>query len=292
MKCMRRMRGIVPVVALVLTLVGCQTSRSSNPAAEEGDVAASDHVTPINVIVVADLSDRITSRAQVARDSAVIDAVADAFRLRAKYVGFPFCEDRLRFQGIRSVAGSEDIVVDVGHMNAIGQQPVKELPKQLQVWGDRARQLYVNDGHFAGCDLWGYVAHDLDAVLVHGKPRNKLIVITDGYLNFAPKVARPANTEMHVAALRAAGARWESQFPRYALAGVGRRFEDCDLLVIEVAPKDPLRSVNEADILKRYWTSWAKELGMANADQGDYVLFENAPLSAVQERVKDFLVTP
>ncbi len=292
MESMRRMRGVVPVVALVLTLVGCQASRSSDPAAEGNDVAASDHVTPINVIVVADLSDRITSRAQVARDSAVIDAVADAFRLRAKYVGFPFCEDRLRFQGIRSVAGSEDIVVDVGHMNAIGQQPVKELPKQLQVWGDRARQLYVNDGHFEGCDLWGYVAHDLDAVLAHGTPRNKLIVITDGYLNFAPKVARPANTEMHVAALRAAGARWESQFPRYALAGVGRRFEDCELLVIEVAPKDPLRSVNEADILKRYWTSWAKELGMANADQGDYVLFENAPLSAVQERVKEFLVTP
>ena len=112
------------------------------------------------------------------------------------------------------------------------------------------------------------------------------------YLNFAPKVARPANTEMHVAALRAAGARWESQFPRYALAGVGRHFEDCELLVIEVAPKDPLRNVNEADILKRYWTSWATELGMANADKGDFVLFENAPLSAVQERVKSFLTTP
>ena len=141
MESMRRMRGIVPVVLFVLALVGCQSSRPSSSAAEGSDVVASDDVKPINVIVVADLSDRIKSSAQVARDSAVIDAVAQAFNERAKkIVGYPFCEDRIRFQGIRSVASSEDIVVDVGRMNAIGQQPVKELPKQLQAWGGRARQ--------------------------------------------------------------------------------------------------------------------------------------------------------
>ncbi len=58
------------------------------------------------------------------------------------------------------------------------------------------------------------------------------------------------------------------------------------------ADHDRLGSVNEADILNRYRTSWAKELGMASAKQEDFVLFENAPLSAVQERVKEFLVTP
>jgi hypothetical protein len=278
-------KHFVVSAALLLACVGCQKSSS---VASAGTEAATDEVPALNVVVVADLSDRIASPEQVQRDAQVIEAISGAFLKRAEAVGYPFCTDRLRFQGIRSTATSEDLSIDVGALNAHRVVVVKELPDRLASWARRADKLYSTEGPFVGADLWGYVAHDLDAVLVHdGTTRNKLILITDGYLNFANGVARPRNTEMRVAALRQAGARWESQFPRYALAGVGRRFEDCDLLVLEVAPKDPMRNVTEADILRRYWSAWADSLGMSHASSDVYL--NNAPLSSLTDRVTAFL---
>ncbi len=290
---MRMRRGRSPwfdvlMLLFVATVAGCQPSSKLDSGEDE---VAQAQPAPINLIVVADLSDRIRTSGQIQRDSTIIDEIASAFRRRAQVVGYPYCRDRLRFQGVRSTVTSEDVAVDVGALNDKGIVIVAKLPGYLTSWANQARKFYAAEGPFVGADLWGYIAHDLSAVR-DAKARNKIIVITDGYLNFASGVARPRNTEMHVAALRQAGARWETQFPRYALAGVGQRFEDCDLLVLEVAPKDPMRNVTEADILRRYWTAWADTLGMRHESSPDQaVLLDNAPLSALQGRLDTFLMS-
>lgn len=245
---------------------------------------------PINAVVVVDLSDRIKAPGQTARDTAVLRVVAAAFKEHCRRVGYPFSSDRFRIQLVRTNVLKNDLTVDVGLLNAARGEPVvTALGPRLKALVDAATEEYLASSDFLGADLWGYFKDDLQPMLKPAPYRNKIILMTDGYLNFeaSSERGRPKNTIMRVAALRNS-ANWRDEFPKYALRGVGRKFEGSELMVLEIAPKVQPQSVNEGDILKTYWSSFGDSLGL-QLGQSENRIFTNAvPLSVLREKLQEY----
>jgi len=270
----------------IVSCVGCSSTGSDDGAGE----VVPPPPPPINVVVVADLSDRIATPEQVVRDTAIIRIVGEVFKEHCRQVGYLFSRDRLRFQGVRTTLLDNDIAIDVGYLNAKNERVVERIDPELTRFRRDCALSYAPQGSYAGADLWGYFKNDLGAVLEREDVLNRVIVLTDGYINFNGEIQahRPVNTQMRIGELR--GKRdWERVFESYALAGVGRRFANTELLVLEIAPKGAVQSVHEYDILKRYWTAWADSMGIAMGPDDRNIYTNSLQLSAIRQKVTEFL---
>ncbi len=249
--------------------------------------------SPLNVVIIDDLSDRISAPTQAARDTAILRLITDAFFDRCRDVGFPFSRDRLRFQGVRTTLLDNDLVVDVQKLNLAGEPVVKTLRPRLATFLSGCLHSYSSQAQFNGADLWGYFKDDMEAVLKPAPFENKIIMFTDGYLNFNSSLQnqRPVNTVMHVAELRHRD-DWEKEFPQLALAGVGHKFDRTQILILELAPKDQPASIHEMDILKTYWAAFCDSLGVDVGAHGARIYANSLQLSAVADKLHEFLEAP
>lgn len=248
--------------------------------------------SPINVLLIMDLSDRVKEPGEEGRDLAVVRMVADAFRERCRRVGYPFSRDRLRFQGVRTTVSRSDITVDVGLINDTGEPVVTQIVPRLDRFVNLVSAEYREQFAFVGADLWGYLKDDFGALLRPAPSVNKIVLVTDGYLNFDAKMqlGRPANTSMQVGKLRSM-ANWKEQFPQYALRGIGRTFDRrfTQILILEIAPKLQPNSVNEMDILKMYWSTFCDSIGIECGNPQERILSNKVPASELKDRLDTFL---
>jgi hypothetical protein len=270
---------------IVLLLAACSCSLPRQEATGEPPAPP-----PLNVVVVADMSDRIAVPGQVARDTAIIRIVCNAFQEHARQVGYPFSRDRLRFQAVRTTLLDNDVLVDVGDMNDRHEIVVRHLAERLQQFQRDCAFGYVAQDSYPGADLWGYFKDGFPAVVERAPFQNRVILLTDGYLSFegAIQAKRPRNTEMNVAELRDK-ADWQVSFRDMALKGVGQRFPNTQMMILEVAPKLQPESVHEFDIIRRYWTEWCDSLGIDAGAERPRIFTNNLQLSAIRDKLREFL---
>ena len=284
----RRALGLY--VAFVMVLVtGC-----SGPSSDATTTPADPQ--PLNVIIVSDLSDRLAHPQQRERDRMVLRACTQAFQERCRRVGYPLCKDVIRFQSVRTTPSATDIQVDVGALNA--PSPGQDHSPVVTAIGPSLDRFVVTamkeyDAGFTpeGADLWLYFKDQFGVLLKPGY-RNKVILLTDGYLNFDPatQATRPARTYMQVGRLRVVP-DWRTEFPKVALAATGTSFHDRDveMVVLEVAPKLQPRSIHETEILQRYWTSFCDSIGVQHQPAERSVLTNTTPESEVRRLLTDYL---
>jgi hypothetical protein len=249
----------------------------------------------LNIILVADLSDRVDAK-QIERDSSIIASAVDAMVSHARLVGFPFAKDRIRFQAVRTNQVSNDVVIDLRALNqrpteSGGRKPLWQiLPDEKERFLKACMDSYHEGAETQGADIWGFFKDRFEP-LVEGPPYvNKVILLTDGYLNFDTAIQqhRPKNTQMRMAELRRTQ-DWQARFAEFALVGVGKKFE-ADIMVLEVAPRDPVRQPQETEMLERYWREWAAELGMDIKHNGVKRLYLNTlQISAINQKMVEFM---
>ncbi len=225
---------------------------------------------PLDVLILLDLSDRIAPKVhplQPARDSAVLRAVANAFGDVVRRHGFLYSRDRLRVIYLDAPEGTGEPAVDVAEMNRRRQVVVRELPRTLDRFVIEASAPLFMPKTYTGADFWGWFK---DAAVNHLVPsgpsdptRRIVVIVTDGYLNFSPRVTnhRPPGTQMRIAALRKEK-DWRAAFPKYALASVGRKFPGVSAVLLELAPEDRLVNVAEMEMVRTYWKSWLEDMGI------------------------------
>ena len=243
------------------------------------------------VVVIADLSNRIDGRlhaGQVARDTAIVHLIAAQFGKLVKRNLFLFSRDRLRMVYVGGQAGPEEPRVDVAHMNEAGQVVVKKLPYALEAFTRSAAQPYfARRTEFQGADLWSWFHKTAPNTLPVSDPdrevRTRIIVLTDGYLEFGPRISREAGTSMRMAALRGK-ANWERLYPQYKLKSSGTKLLNTEVLVLELSPIRPMVNTTEQDIIERYWSDWFGDMGAKSS-----FLTANDALPSVQDAIEKFL---
>lgn len=232
--------------------------------------AQSVHKLPrTEVVVISDLSNRIDRKLhpeQLDRDTAIVRIIANEFATIVKRNRFLFSRDRLRMLYV----GGENIPteprVDVAKMNEDHRVVVKELPTELANFTVQATRPYLIPRHsYQGADLWSWFHYTAPKILAVEDPNRevhtKVVILTDGYLEFAPNVKREAGTAMNMVALRGKS-NWEQAYPRYKLQSAGTKLPNTEVLILEIAPIRPAVNTTEEAIIERYWSDWFGDMGV------------------------------
>jgi hypothetical protein len=243
------------------------------------------------VIVIADLSNRIDARlhpGQVDRDTAIVRLIADEFGGLVRRNRFLFSRDRLRMMYIGGQNAPVEPRVDVAKMNEEHRIVVKELPAALASFRVFAVQPYLpKRTAYNGADLWSWFHNTAPKVLKvddpHRETRTRIIILTDGYLEFAPSIRREPGTTMRMTSLRGRQ-NWEDAYTRLKLKSAGVQLQNTKVLVLELAPLRPEVYTTEQEIIERYWRDWFQGMGAETA-----FLSSSEALPAVGDAIRQFV---
>ncbi len=280
-------------VALLFTTCG---QRSQRP--ENSGMAIT---TFQNVIVLLDLSDRITEAGQLEKDQEIIKAVLDVFQDNQKRFGFINSKDRLRVAiapepGVTAIA-NDRLTLDMSTTvkgkkvsQSKGKPAFDEMREEFEV---ELSDLYAKaaENLNTGADLYTFFCTTLPVSFLEDSDKiTKVIVLTDGYLYFNKKFQkkRPSGTymdESQVAKQRKAK-DWEVYFDKHKLAlkACNKDLDQVEVLILEVASKFQGQSVNEFDIVSHYWSEWFSAMGVEAS-----IYPQNHQVSSIKGYIKDFL---
>lgn len=296
---------LIGLAALLLALfgAGCGAGSSSeSPTALQpsGSAATMDS---LNLLLVLDLSDRLIEQpGQPEKDQAIIEGILAQFAARQKRQAYLRSEDRLRLLLARQPevpsATSDSLSIDMSQKRMASPDG-----KRLMAWPkykeEQAQfQAAVANAYgralaspFTGADLYTMFCTELPQNFLDPARKNRIVVLTDGYLTFDRKylAKRPACTYMReLDKLRREKERWLQRFERKQLALCpceGARFPPgTKVMVLETAPKFQGQSVYEFAIVEHYWKTWFEAMGVPLA-----IYPQNDLVSDINSKVEAFL---
>jgi hypothetical protein len=244
------------------------------------------------VVVLVDLSDRIDSKLhpmQVQRDTSILQIIGDEFAGVVRRNRYLFSRDRLRAIYLDREGSPTEPRVDVAQMNDDRIVVVRELSHALAEFHVQAVRPYSDPHHvYDGADIWSWFRHDAEQTLRPSDTtrvtHTRIIILTDGYLEFAQSIHRQPGTFMEINKLRGR-ADWENLYPAYKLKPVGYKLPDTKVLMLEIAPYRPKANTNEQDMIERYWTDWFATMGITSP----IFVTNDQALPSVRDAIKQFL---
>lgn len=264
---------------------------------------ASDAASPAfqNVIILLDLSDRITLDGQLDKDQEIIKAVLDVFQDNQRKFGFINSKDILRVAiapepGVTAIANNR-LIIDMNTMvkgktaaASKGKPAFDEVRDEFEA---ELADLYAKASKNlnTGADLYTFFCTSLPVSFLEDPNKaTKVIVLTDGYLYFNKKFQKKKPKGSYMVEKEVAAQR-KSEDPegyykkkKLALKACNRDLKNVEVLFLEIAPKFQGESVNEFDIVSHYWSEWFSAMGVEAE-----IYPQNHQVSNIKGYIKSFL---
>jgi hypothetical protein len=235
-------------------------------------------IKPMNLVVLLDLSDRLTTPEQVQRDTQLLHHIYRLFENRARRQFFIQSKDRLQVL----VAPQKTLPANIENFESrlrilMPEVPLKErasfLKKNERIFFDAIDSLYAAAGkrtasEYSGSDIWKFFDQYLRNYMVHDTGTiNKVVVLTDGYFDFESlkdKKQQGCRYSYSGAIMRQARNsknNYRQLFDSCGLIPVVFNQPNISVLAAEISPK--LSFETEAGILEALWLAWVKNMHIA-----------------------------
>ena len=270
---MRKIRilGIlVPVLAILIA--GHGYSQKEN-----------EKVYPANIIVLLDLSDRVSvekyeerAKEQVRDDKDNCEIIIGVFDDIVRKESYSNSKSRLRF----FIPDQQGFQIDSKYkkaLRAFGKRPIESIADFDTLKLDVIKtidQLYgevltAPQANFTGADIWSWFKYEAERRL-DPKSRNYIICLSDGYLDFNEKIqsSREKGTFVTINDELRNSDNWEEKVRgEYKLKQPrGINFSNFEFPVkfVMFGAKDRTsgRSARDRDILTAYWEPWLESMGI------------------------------
>lgn len=249
----------------------------------EGATAATEVTAPkeyLNITLLLDLSERISPSLkpqQAQRDLNTINALLEVFEKNQKKHLFIKSKDKLtvavprqRSSDYSASEFGDKLTID---MTAKGMNKPK-FDERKKEFLSSINGLYAQatKSKTSGADIWGWFRDDVSAAIKKSNQdnivyRNKLIILTDGYMDIdaALAIRRPEGTYMDYRDIQQLRnkSNWRDIFEKKNMRLTphpGVDYGNLEVLVLEVDPKDPTINTNELEIIKTYWGTWLEQI--------------------------------
>lgn len=257
----------------------------------------------LNVSILIDLSDRISSRKnpnQTERDLKFINGVLDAFKKYLNTKGVVQSKDKIKvifypslnYDIYQSIA--DTLNIDFSKYEFKDRKKIYGTISSL--YNDQLKKLYSlasNAKTYEGSDLFNYFKHRLvdDCISEDTNFINILIILTDGYIfhknckyqigNRYSYLLPEAN---HIQYFRNLN-NWEEVFDKddYGLIKIDNDLSNISILIAELNPVE--YSPKDFDIMKKYWSKWLKE---QNIKEGNYKILRTDPTTLNRDIIFSF----
>jgi hypothetical protein len=252
---------------IFILFIHCKNDKA---AQDKNNTTAAKAQTPINVVVLLDLSDRLKLSNQVAKDQEIIRNILNAFEQEQRKYGFMASKDKLSlsvaFQNSSKYnqydLGNNRFMIDMLYKNANPMnKPVFDEKKRA--FDSAVVELYQKaiKSPTDGADVWGFFCTGWNNVYQADK-KNKVIILTDGYLQFSRDITskRPTGTYMTSFDKMRNQSDWEKTFNRLKLTPCPASLSNTEVLVLEVSPKNKSINTNEFQIISKFWKTWFDDM--------------------------------
>lgn len=252
---MLKMKIYVVVYLLFLSYLNVSEPNGQGPS-------VSGHV---NLIVILDTSNRISTQEQVDKDQEIVTEIVTEF-------------GKLVRRHFREILHGEPVQYPHRLLFVVPHQPeVDEIPSnimrqlELKDTGGGYREYvqqevallgeipkvydFARQRRQTGSDIWGWFEYEAHDYLYEGY-QNLIICVSDGYLRFDSNIQRPEGTSMHLI-----DNRIDMSKP---LKSVENGFSDCSVkfLMLEI----DMRIDGDFKNMKSFWRTWLNAIGIEKAD--------------------------
>lgn len=276
--------GIVIVLVITIYCVKeCKDNTNENNITNtnvDNDIAqVPTSKQPLNISIYLDLSDRIkpdgtNKLSQKDKDIAIVEYLANHIKDRAVKMKVLPCKDRIKVFFYPQPADakiallSEDLELDLGET-----QP-KEKKQKLKTFTDdfknNLEQIYsstITTGNWIGSDIWGFFNKPIDNYCIKKGYRNILVVLTDGYIYYAPD--QRSNGSAHNFILPSTLRDSNS-----SLMSSRKGLDDLEVLMLELNPTPPTDQPKMEQVI----TDWLKEMGVQKCYVGETDVTSNTKM--------------
>ncbi len=247
----------------------------------DGQESESSSVTPINIIVILDTSNRVSKEkhlGQAQRDKKLVTEIINLFEMKAKKF-IQETEDQkypytLTFVVPPEYGADSKIPSEITDNLTIGPEEIyPKLKKQKEALLQSIEALYRivesrNLAQFPGSDIWYWFKYQ--AELKKGT-NNRILCLSDGYLNFDDDIQADLGKGryMQVGKLRS-DPNWVKTIQDEGLLKTGKDFGNYNVkfMMVEIALAKAESGVlyeKDFDIITTYWNTWLKSMGITDS---------------------------
>ena len=287
-------------IIFFLLIAGCDGSGGDkeNPT--------STTASPINIVVVLDISDRLKKDGQIQQDTKIVEHIVNLFHEEfhkhlEKHLGAPPCPHRLTFavpeQPVPRTETStseqpdpykvplKDLeklqIRDPGKFNPdLGEvlgMNMYEFGKKKETLLEEIEELYEfaqKDNPYTGADIWDWFRKDAEDYLQDGF-HNYIICLSDGYLKFRKDIedSLPPGRFMEIGKWRN-DPDWKNKI--IPLLSTGKDFSRYNIkfvmmeINIHKDEKTGIAHYQDFEIMKALWKPWLEDMGITGITDNDF----------------------
>ena len=296
----------VLVCAIVLvcgSFVSCGGGKAKVKAISDIPTTASISSTPAksvpnswNVTVLLDLSDRIDPKVHpdavpphAERDTTIVGEITKAFHEHMGQEKLVLMKDKIRVLVYPSPNDANlnqwfsALNVDLADPNCDKKQIYNTLSSVFHENLQHIYQSALQQQNWDGADIWKFFKNDVKDLCIDSTCRNKLIIITDGYIYHKNTVLKEGNRYSYLTqkVINAAGKNWNNNDFDFGLITSRTDLQNLDVLFLEIDPAN----LHDEDVIKYVLGKWAKEMNVSHCE----IYNTDAVSINIQKRINSFL---
>lgn len=250
----------------IIMLISCNSRPSNENPNDDGTLSKSQGTTvnsdqPLNVSVYLDLSDRLTRQmtpSQKDRDIEIVSNLCTIVKSHAVSQKILPSKDRIKVFFYPSPADSKigllskDLEMDLSQCQPAAKK--KELQTLSEKFKKSLEQIYQStlaSKQWIGSDIWGFFKKQVDAYCIKKGYRNIIVILTDGYIFYAPNKQNSGNAYNYILPQTL-----DVNDSKLMVARKG--LEDLEVLLLEINPYNP----QHQDKMEKILCDWFTEMGI------------------------------
>ena len=257
--------NIVLVIALSF-LVACGGGKGSNESTDKKATVQSNK--PLNISIYLDLSDRLERQmtpSQMERDIEIVKYLTEFVKKHAVSQKILPSRDRIKVffypipNNSKIALLSQDLEMDLSKAQpAEKKQMLLDFQEKFTSSLTKIYDATMQDKNWIGSDIWGFFKKQVDTYCIREDARNIIVILTDGYLFYAPNKQKEGNNYSYILPQTLTN-------PNSGLIVSRQGLEKLEVLMLEINPFDP----KHQDQMEKILQNWFKNMGVQNMYVGE-----------------------
>lgn len=247
-----------PIVLLIVALTmftACGGGRNSNSSDDKTESVQSKK--PLNISIYLDLSDRLERQmvpSQKDRDIEIVKYLTDIIKNHAVGQRILPSRDRIKVffyptpNDSKIALLSKDLEMDLSKAQpAEKKQMLLDFQERFQTSLTKIYEATMQDKNWIGSDIWGFFKKQVDTYCIREDARNIIVILTDGYLFYAPNKLKDGNNYSYILPQTLSN-------PNSGLIVSRQDLDNLEVLLLEVNPYDPKHQDQMETILQNWFS--------------------------------------
>ena len=202
---------LFPIVLLIMALTiltACCGGKKNDSSSSDGKTTTVQSNKPLNISIYLDLSDRLERQmvpSQKDRDIEIVNYLTEIVKNHAVAQKILPSRDRIKVffyptpNDSKIALLSQDLEMDLSKAQpAEKKQMLLDFQERFNTSLTKIYEATMQAKNWIGSDIWGFFKKQVDTYCIREDARNIIVILTDGYLFYAPNKQKDGNNYSYI----------------------------------------------------------------------------------------------